>query len=203
MGGHPLGHHVVDRVEVESVAEVLVGVETAAGLESAFEQEHTLAGPGEVGGADEAVRARRRSRWRRRCSGAVISRLRTAASSAATSRRTPAFERDASEVLEEPHHRLRAPPLGVAAAEIFGHLHGGEVAGREMRGAVGMDRVRQIEPREEAARSAADDDPGSGRFIPYCSGMALPPIMFPRTAEGLLFSWSQRRVDVALEDEVS
>ena len=30
--------------------------------------------------------------------------------------------------------------------------------------------------------------PGSGRFCPYCSGMALPPIMLPRIADGLPFS---------------
>ena len=42
---------------------------------------------------------------------------------------------------------------------------------------------------EKSLRDAPDPRiPESGRFAPYCSGMALPPIMLPRTAEGLFIS---------------
>ena len=57
MRGHALAHHVVDRVEVQPEAVVLVGVQSATRLVTALEQQHLLSRPGQVRGADQAVRA--------------------------------------------------------------------------------------------------------------------------------------------------
>jgi len=56
-GRHDVAHHVVDGVEVESPAEVLIGIEAAAGLVAALDERHLVARASQVGGAEQPVGA--------------------------------------------------------------------------------------------------------------------------------------------------